>query len=75
MTMDQFIAMADGLGIHMSPDKVMDIMRKPPLSNMVKDVTQDVITFGTKEKSTKMPEDRARDIVSKMAKNQRRGSV
>ena len=70
MTMDQFIAMADGLGIHRSPDKVMDIMRKPPLSNMVKDVTQDVIYFGSKEDMVKMPVDKARKIVSKMAKNQ-----
>ena len=75
MTMDQFIAMADGLGIHMSADKVLDIVSKPPLSNMVQDANQEVITFGTKEKSTKMPVDRERDIVSKMAKNQRRGSV
>ena len=70
MTMDQFIAMADGLGIHMSPDKVMDIMSKPPLSNMVKDVNQDVIYFGDKEDIVKMPVDKARKIVSKMAKNQ-----
>jgi hypothetical protein len=66
-----FIKMAQQLGINVTASNLGDMISRPPLSNVLEplDPAAGVVVFkGGETTDTKMPVDRAQDIVSKMAK-------
>ena len=65
---DTFIDMAKNLGIQISFSNLKTYAQRSPLKNMITDLNQDIIAFGDTDPNVKMPVDKARDTVKKMAK-------
>lgn len=70
ISMDAFIELAHDMGVSVARDDMYDLVKKPPLSNLIKDITDNKVVFKgqTSSQATKMPVDQAEKIVSKMAK-------
>jgi hypothetical protein len=70
ISMDAFVELAHDMGVSVTRNDMYDLVKQPPLSNLVKDITDNKITFQgqTSSQATKMPVDQAEKIVSKMAK-------
>ena len=67
-----FISMAQELGINITQSNLADIVGRPPLANVLEpvDPNSDVVTFrGGETSPTKMPVNRAQDIVAQAAKS------
>lgn len=66
-----FMKLAQQLGINITSQNLGDLINQPPLNNVLEplDPGSGMITFkGGEKTTTKMPVDKAQDIVSKMAK-------
>ncbi len=66
-----FMKLAQQLGINITAQNLGELIDKPPLNNLLEplDPGSDVITFkGGEQAPSKMPVDKAQDIVAKMAK-------
>jgi hypothetical protein len=66
-----FINMARQLGINVTASNLGDMISRPPLSNVLEPLNpaSGVVVFkGGESTDVKMPVDKARDIVSRMAK-------
>jgi len=71
MSMDAFIELAHDMGVSVARNDLYDLVKTPPLNNLVKDITDNKIVFygqSTSSDTEKMPVDQAEKIVSKMAK-------
>jgi len=68
MKTDTFIDMARSMGVNITFGNLQALSQQAPLKNMVTDLNQDVISFGDADPNVKMPVDKARDTVKKMAK-------
>ena len=70
ISIEAFLNLADELGISLSKSLLIQMSQKPPLSNLIKNIDDDEVIFkgGRNDDSTTMPVDKARDVVSKMAK-------
>lgn len=68
MKTDTFIDMARSMGVNITFGNLQALVQQDPLKNMVTDLNQDTINFGMASDDVKMPVDKARDTVSKMAK-------
>jgi len=64
---DIFIDMARQTGINISFSNLQSLSSQNPLKNMITNINQDTIEFGIAN-DLKMPVDKARDVVKKMAK-------
>jgi hypothetical protein len=69
-----FVELARNLGITIAPNQLADIVGQPPLSNILEPLapdSQDPIVFkgGEKPADTKMPVNKAQDIVASAAKS------
>ena len=65
---DTFIDMARQTGINISFGNLQALSNQNPLKNMITNINQDTIEFGIPDGDIKMPVDKARDVVKKMAK-------
>lgn len=66
-----FMEIAQQLGINITPQNLGELIDRPPLNNVLEplDPASGIITFkGGEQEPTKMPVDKAQDIVAKMAK-------
>lgn len=66
-----FVKLAQELGINVTDSNLADIVNQPPLSNILEPLNPEsnMITFkGGEQEITKMPVNKAQDIVAKMAK-------
>lgn len=73
-----FMKLAQQLGINITAQNLGEIIEQPPLSNVLEplDPASGIITFkGGEQTPTKMPVDKAQDIVSKMAKRAEKKSA
>jgi len=68
MKTDTFIDMARSMGVNITFGNLQALVQQDPLKNMVTDLNQDTINFGMASDDAKMPVDKARDTVAKMAK-------
>lgn len=70
ISMDAFVELAHDMGVSVTRNDMYDLVKQTPLSNLVKDITDNKITFQgqTSSQATEMPVDQAEKIVSKMAK-------
>jgi len=70
ISMDAFVELAHDMGVSVTRNDMYDLVKQPPLNNLVKDITDNKITFQgqTSSQATEMPVDQAEKIVSKMAK-------
>jgi len=68
MKTDTFINMAKSMGVNVSFGNLQALSQQAPLKNMITDLNQDIIAFGDTDPNVKMPVDKARDTVKKMAK-------
>ena len=68
MKTDSFIDMARSMGVNITFGNLQALVGQEPLKNMVTDLNQDTINFGLASDDAKMPVDKARDTVAKMAK-------
>jgi hypothetical protein len=70
ISMDAFVELAHDMGVSVTRNDMYDLVKQPPLSNLVKDIADNKITFQgqTSSQATEMPVDQAEKIVSKMAK-------
>ena len=68
MKTDTFINMAKSMGVNVSFGNLQALSQRAPLKNMITDLNQDIIAFGDTDPNVKMPVDKARDTVKKMAK-------
>ena len=68
MKTDTFISMAKSMGVNVSFGNLQALAQQAPLKNMITDLNQDVVSFGDADPDVKMPVDKARDTVKKMAK-------
>ena len=67
---DTFIKLARNMGIALTPEKLQQMIQSPPLNGFIQSVEPDRVIFkGQEATQPEMPVDRARDIVSGMAKN------
>jgi len=64
---DTFINMARQAGVNVSLGNLQALSTQTPLKNMITNINQDTIEFGIAN-DLKMPVDKARDVVKKMAK-------
>jgi hypothetical protein len=70
ISQNAFINMAQSMNLNINKSNLNDVLSQPPLSNLVEPSEGDDIVFkGSKVTPTKMPVDKARDIVSKAAKS------
>jgi len=67
MKTDTFIDMANNMGINITFGNLQALSRQEPLKNMISSLEPEMITFG-QGGDIKMPVDKARDTVKKMAK-------
>ena len=66
-----FIELADNLGIKLSPDQLVDIISKPPLSNVLEPLdpnTGKIMYKGAEQPDVSMPVDKAQDVVANAAR-------
>lgn len=68
MKTDSFINMARSMGVNITFGNLQALANQAPLKNMITNLNQDVISFGDTDPNVKMPVDKARDTVKKMAK-------
>jgi hypothetical protein len=68
MKTDTFIDIARSMGVNITFGNLQALAQQAPLKNMITDLNQDVIAFGDQDPNVKMPVDKARDTVKKMAK-------
>ena len=68
MKTNSFIDMARNMGVNITFGNLQAMSQQAPLKNMVTDLNQDTISFGVGSDDAKMPVDKARDTVKKMAK-------
>jgi len=73
MSVDAFIELAHDMGVSVSQNNLYDLIKTPPLNNLVKDISDNKILFygqntGSESGSEKMSVDQSQKIVSKMAK-------
>lgn len=70
ISMDAFIELAHDMGVSVTREDMYDLVKRPPLSNLIKDISDNKVVFKgqTSSQATKMPVDQAEKIVSKMAK-------
>jgi hypothetical protein len=68
MKTDTFINMAKSMGVNITFGNLQALANQAPLKNMITNLNQDVIAFGDTDPNVKMPVDKARDTVKKMAK-------
>ena len=68
MKTDTFINMARDMGVNITFGNLQALANQAPLKNMITNLNQDVISFGDTDPDVKMPVDKARDTVKKMAK-------
>ena len=66
---DTFLDMAHNMGINTSFENLATLAQQEPLKNMITDVNKETIEFGDAGSYDKMPVDKARDTVKKMAKS------
>ena len=67
---DTFVKLARNMGIALTPEKLQQLIQSPPLNGIIAAVEPDRVIFqGQQATEPDMPVDRARDIVSGMAKN------
>lgn len=72
ISQDAFISLAQSLGVNITHANLGDIISQPPLSNVLEplDPNSGMITFkGADIGPTKMPVNKAQDIVAKAAKS------
>jgi hypothetical protein len=66
---DAFIRLASNMGISITPDRLADLIKQPPLNNIIANVEGDTITFqGADVVPAAMTVDQARQTVDSMAK-------
>jgi len=67
---DSFIELAHGMGVSISKNEVYDLVERPPLNNLIKEISDGKIIFHGQPSGDveKMPVDQAEEIVGKMAK-------
>lgn len=77
LTTDAFIGMLNKMGIPMTKEGLMDLVQNGKLESVIKDVNDDEVVFkGTSEiGDSDMTVDKAKDIVSKMAKRSAKKGV
>lgn len=71
MSMDAFVELAHDMGVSVTRNDLYDLIKTPPLNNLIKEIKSDKIIFQSQDTTTateKMPTDQAEKIVSKMAK-------
>lgn len=70
MPVAAFIKMAQNLGISLTDQQLRDMASKPPLSELIKNITDDEIVFRDGDNDTKdqMSVDQAQKTVDKMSK-------
>lgn len=73
ISIDAFVNMAQSMGINVSNRSIRDIAEKPPLNNIIVNITDDEIVFAGAGESAntgdQMTVQQAQDTVEKMAKN------
>lgn len=78
ISQDAFIKMAQQLGINITSQNLGELIDQPPLKNVLEplDPASGMVTFkGGEQTPTKMPVDKAQDIVAKMAKRAEKQSA
>lgn len=71
ISIDAFINMAQSMGISISAEYLRDLAEKPPLNNIIVNITDDKVIFTGANNSSAdtMTVDQAEKTVEKMAKN------
>jgi len=75
---EAFVNMMNKMGVAMTTDTLMDMVQDGDLANIVKDVSQDTVTFNGKntiEQNAAMTKDRAEDVVGGMAKSSAKKNI
>jgi hypothetical protein len=78
LSVDAFVAIADRMGMSLDYDSLSDMVERGALSNVVKDMDKEKLTFSSEKEITDkgMSVDKARNTVNNMAKramNKNRG--
>lgn len=70
ISIDAFVELAQDMGVSMSRDELYDLVKQPPLNNLIKDISDGKVIFQgqNSDQAEEMPTDQAEKIVSKMAK-------
>jgi hypothetical protein len=70
ITIDAFVNMAQSMGLNLSKENIRDLAEKPPLNNVIVNITDDEVIFtgANSASADTMTVDQAEKTVEKMAK-------
>lgn len=71
ISIDAFISLAQNMGVSLTPSQLRELSQKPPLKNVIVNITDDEVVFSGADASAEvdtMTVKKAQDTVEKMAK-------